>query len=172
MEDTAQMNTAVEGNKDEPTIVNATRVQQTARLKVNTAWKFALQVMLSIMLVLSGAALLLVKVRRTLPRSLHSIASVMGFLAGSKMCNHDENVIPSGSEYLSGKELNKLFRGRQFSLGWWKSGKTRTADIAAGGEDEAVGEVAIPQNFVVEPTETERFGIDMEGPMVACEIAA
>lgn len=169
MEDVTGAGTAIDGNRDEPAIVNGTRIQQSARLKINVASKFALQIMLSVMLVLDAAALLLVKVRKTLPRSPHSIASVMGFLANSNMCDSDKGILPSGSEFWDEKELKRAFRGRQFSLGWWTSNKNNGVAAIDEGEEEVVEETPIQRDVAIEASGAERYSIDVEGPMTVCE---
>ncbi|KAL8937265.1 MAG: hypothetical protein Q9216_004513, partial [Gyalolechia sp. 2 TL-2023] len=94
-------------------------IRQITRLKMNNASKSTFQIMLAVMVVLSGIAVRLVKIRGTLPRDPYSMASVMGFLAGSKMSNPESKIIPPGSEFLGLDGLAKVFDGQKFRLGWW-----------------------------------------------------
>ena len=120
-----------EGQEEaEGVTVNGKLIKQTTRLKMNNASKLTLQIMLAVMIVLSGTAVRLVKIRGTLPRDPYSVASVMGFLAGSTVCDREsasksgskskvKPIIPPGSEFLSLDQLTKVFDGRKFRLGWW-----------------------------------------------------
>ncbi|KAL8952674.1 MAG: hypothetical protein Q9222_001411 [Ikaeria aurantiellina] len=105
----------------EAVTVDGRLIRQITRLKMNNASKCTFQIMLAVMIVLSGIAVRLVKIRGTLPRDPYSIASVMGFLAGPKMTDPELKIIPPGSEFLRSDGLAKVFDGRKLRLGWWSA---------------------------------------------------
>lgn len=105
----------------------------------------------------------------------------MGFLAGSKICDPKENIIPPGSEFLRRKELARLFEGRRFSLGWWTSSAGQ--EVEADAEHEEVEVVAasesdpfhewhelMPRGSESSVSKAERFGIDVGHAGAACSI--
>lgn len=172
----------------EAVTVDGRLIRQITRLKMNNASKLTLQIMLAVMIVLSGIAVRLVKIRGTLPRDPYSMASVMGFLAGSKMSDPESKIIPPGSEFLSLDGLAKVFEGRKFRLGWWSasldaggcSGRTTTR-IASQQQRDAYAEnkssnnewdgspaeesseiLPEKQNATVWSKDRSRFGIDID----------
>lgn len=149
---------SVDGSKA-TTTVDGTAIQQVTRLKMNNSSKLTLQIMLGVMLLLMAVAVKMVKIRGTLPRSPLNIASAMGFLAGSTMCDPAENFIPPGAEFMSRKDLRRLFDGQHYSLGWWVRNSSREqseVDLAKGGYSVAVSAVN-PR----EVSKSSRFGIDV-----------
>ena len=166
------------GNSTKGTTINGTIKHRATRLKMNNASKLILQILLGIMTLFMAVAVKTVKIRRTLPRSPYSIASIMGFLAGSKMCDPKVNIIPPGSEFLSKKELARLFEGQKFSLGWWKldAGQEIQADAENEEEEIAASEGdATHEGYELMPTgreklmsRTDRFGIDIGYADGAC----
>lgn len=111
-------------NASSATAIDGTATRLVSRLKINSASKLALQIMLGAMTILGGAAFCLVDLRKTLPRDPCSIASTMALFAGSKMCSRE--YMPEGTEWLSEQELNHFWRGQKFSLGWWPADEGRT----------------------------------------------
>lgn len=168
---------ALESNVAEAITVNCTMTQQVTRLKMNNASKLTLQIMLGIMTLFMAVAVKMVKIRRTLPRSPYSIVSVMGFLAGSKICDPKENFIPPGSEFLRRKELARLFEGRTFSLGWWTSSAGQEVESDAEHEVEVAASESdpfhewhelMPTGSESSVSKAERFGIDVAHAGAAC----
>lgn len=105
------------------------------RVVQNPASKVALEVLLATMLVFTAIAYIMTPMRNVLPHSPCTIAGVMSLLAGSDLCRRA--VIPEGAEFMTDEELEKVFEGYLFSLGWF----------GARGGGEGGGE--------------ERFGIDV-----------
>ena len=169
---------ALGNNITRATTVNGTMTQQVTRFKMNNASKLILQILLGIMTLFMAVAVKTVKIRRTLPRSPYSIASIMGFLAGSKMCDPKENIIPPGSEFLRKKELARLFEGQRFSLGWWKLDAGQEVEADAENEEEEIAASegdATHEGYELMPTgreklisRTDRFGIDIGYAEGAC----
>ncbi|KAL8862737.1 MAG: hypothetical protein Q9178_000679 [Gyalolechia marmorata] len=131
--------------------VNGTLTRRTTRLKMNNASKLTLQIMFAVMVVLSGLAVHFIKIRGTLPRDPYSIASQMGFLAGSEMCTPQSGLFSPGSEFLSIGELNKSFNGQKFRLGWW------SAPIAE--KNGTVSSRASQQGDTNEGLDAERYSV-------------
>jgi hypothetical protein len=50
----------------------------------------------------------------------------MSLLAGSEMI--ESKIIPAVAEFMSDKELAKVFEGYMFSLGWWDT-ELKTSDL-------------------------------------------
>lgn len=174
--------------ESEAVTVDGRLIRKIARLKMNNASKLTLQIMLAVMIVLSGIAVRLVKIRGTLPRDPYSMASVMGFLAGSKMSDPESKIIPPGSEFLSLDGLVKVFDGRKFRLGWWSaspdaggcSGRTtprsalqqqrdayaenKSSNHGRDGFPAEVSSEMLPekQNTTVLSKDRPRFGIDID----------
>lgn len=105
------------------------------RVVQNPASKVALEVLLATMLIFTAIAYIMTPMRNVLPHSPCTIAGVMSLLADSDLCRRA--VIPEGAEFMTDEELEKVFKGYLFSLGWF----------GAGGGGEGGGE--------------ERFGIDV-----------
>jgi hypothetical protein len=111
-----------DGSSD--SIIDGTATVFVSRLKISSASKLALQIMLGVMTVLGALAFWLVDFRRTLPRDPCSIASTMALFVDSKLCSREH--IPAGAEWMSAGELNHLWRGQKFSLGWWNANESMT----------------------------------------------
>ncbi|KAK8078316.1 hypothetical protein PG996_004486 [Apiospora saccharicola] len=60
-----------------------------------------------------------VRLRGVLPRAPYTIASVMGFLAGSPLCDPDIVTLPENLGLMSDRDLRAAFDGWLFSLDWW-----------------------------------------------------
>ncbi|KAI0547695.1 hypothetical protein F4679DRAFT_586366 [Xylaria curta] len=154
------------------TVANGTITQQVTRLKINNSSKLALQIVLGVMATFMVIAVKMVKIRGVLPRNPHSIASVMAFLAGLKLCDAKENIIPPGSEFLKKEELSQIFKDRRFGLGWWtlrddrdveEDGEYDEMELAAADESHTMHE----RHTLVNPrarssiSGARRFGIDV-----------
>ncbi|KAI0440641.1 hypothetical protein F4803DRAFT_552925 [Xylaria telfairii] len=98
--------------------ISGKAIREIGRLTIDYPSKLALQIILAIMLILGTIAFRLVHLRGTLPRNPCSIASVMGFLAGSELCSSGE-VMPERAEWMSREELDRSLDKWVFSLGWW-----------------------------------------------------
>ncbi|KAI1157413.1 hypothetical protein F5B18DRAFT_645191 [Nemania serpens] len=142
-------------------IITGTVTREAERLTVDYASKLALQITLAIMVVLSAIAFRLANLRGLLPRNPCSIASVMGFLAGSKLCSsHD--ILPEGAEWKSLEELEESLDGYVFSLGWWTKEPISTS---SGTENNSIN---VDQNDISQPATVRnrtRFGIDVGTPI-------
>ena len=112
------------------------------RLKQNATSKLILQIFLGIMLACGVFVYSYRRVRQLLPHSPYSIAGTMSLLAGSEMI--ERNILPAGAEFMSEKELARVFDGYLFSLGWWGD----------SSEKEGTGVVGRRQ-------QSRRFGIDI-----------
>lgn len=130
----------------------------TSRLQMNFASKLALQIMLATMTILGASALWLTDLRGTLPRKPTTIAGQLALFAGSDMCDEKKPLFPRDALWKSGKELDKVFDGWLFSLGWWP--KTRKSD---GGASEGAVEMSVDALLERKEVEGRRFGIDVGG---------
>jgi Protein of unknown function (DUF3433) len=138
--------------------LTGTMQRKISRLQVNFASKLALQIMLGLMTLLGTGAFWLTDLRGTLPRNPCSIASTMGFLAGSDLCDSEKPMLPKGAEWIKREELEKVLEGWLFSLGWWN----RWQGECVGGHDGHghTGQ-ALPQK---KEKDVNRFGIDVGIP--------
>ncbi|KAJ3564443.1 hypothetical protein NPX13_g7844 [Xylaria arbuscula] len=141
--------------------ISGTVTRAIRRLTVNYPSKLALQITLATMTVLSALAFRLAKLRGTLPRNPCSIASVMGFLAGSRLCSSGD-ILPEGAEWMTLEELNELLNGHTFSLGWWPQ-EARAAG-SDNGENSMNTDETSPSQQTGISTGT-RFGIDVGTPL-------
>ncbi|KAI3317653.1 hypothetical protein HD806DRAFT_514296 [Xylariaceae sp. AK1471] len=130
-------------NKDLP-VITGTIHRKVARLSIDYKSKLILQIMLATMLVLEACAVWQMNLRGTLPRKPFSIASIMGFLAGSNICK--PGFLPKGAEWMDKEELARLFGDQIFGLGWWDDTSQNT------------------RNEEHEDTKNLRFGIDVGEP--------
>ena len=130
-------------------VVRGTVDIMASRLQLKQTSKLVLQICLAFMTLFGVAALLLTDLRSTLPRNPCSIASTMGFLAGSDLCQVEEK---------RWTDLDAAaYEGSMLSLGWWE----QSARKAASSENEAGEE----DNSTEEPEIAERrFGIDIGVP--------
>ncbi|TGJ83560.1 hypothetical protein E0Z10_g5212 [Xylaria hypoxylon] len=129
---------------EELPVIKGTIHKRVARLTIDYTSKLVLQILLSIMLLLEAGAVWQMDLRGTLPRKPYSIASIMGFLAGSSIC--EPTFMPKGAEWMSKDELSRLFGYRTLGLGWWDD------DYQDTGNDETEH----PRNL--------RYGIDFGEP--------
>lgn len=96
------------------------------RLQQNATSKLILQVFLGIMLACGVFVYSPRNMRHVLPHCPWSIAGTMSLLAGSEMV--ERRMVPAGAEFMSDKDLAKVFEGYVFSLGWWFTG-AKTSDL-------------------------------------------
>ncbi|GAB7363958.1 hypothetical protein MBLNU230_g4520t1 [Neophaeotheca triangularis] len=123
---------AVEG--DEGYLVG-TAEAFSSRLQLNYASKLTIQIMLGVMNLLGACTYLLSNLRGSLPRKPTSIGSRMALLAGSDVCDERKGLLPPEAVRMSDKELDRMFDGWFFSLGWWKRSMTSLdRDTASEGE--------------------------------------
>jgi hypothetical protein len=143
---------------DDATATQGTMKIRTTRLKINGASKLALQIMLGTMTLLGLAALWLTDLRGTLPRNPCSIASTMGFVAGSDLCDGPDPLIPEHALYMSRAEQERMWGGWMFSLGWWPA-KRRKSEASGGNK---------PRGLKIDLSdmgpEARRFGVDVGEP--------
>jgi Protein of unknown function (DUF3433) len=130
------------------TTATGTATRQITRLKMNNASKLTLQIMLAVMTLFMAVAVKIVRIRHTLPRSPYSIASVMGFLAGSRLCAPKEGIFPPpGSEVLNQRETVRLLKGWDFRLGWWQQQQQQQEGEEQSGGGEAQGRWSEPADW-------------------------
>jgi hypothetical protein len=139
---------------DKNNLVTGTAYRYTSRLKMNFASKLALQIMLATMTILGASAFWLTDLRGTLPRKPTTIASTLALFAGSDMCDEKKPLIPRHALWKHGKELDKVFDGWLFSLGWWSKTR-RDVDSVSNETDEASGDTLLE----AKEGEGRRFGI-------------
>ena len=133
-----------DSSHEEAPLIKGTIHNRVGRLTIDHTSKLVLQIMLSIMLLLEAGAVWKMNLRGTLPRKPYSIASIMGFLAGSSIC--EPTFMPKGAEWMNKEELSRLFGDRTLGLGWWDDDHHDT------GNDETEH----PKNL--------RYGIDFGEP--------
>jgi hypothetical protein len=136
--------------------VTGTAYRYTSRLQMNFASKLALQILLAAMTVLGASAFWLTDLRGTLPRKPTTIASQLALFAGSDMCDEKKPLIPREGLWMHGKELDKVFDGWLFSLGWWPKTR-RGVDTVSNETDETSGDALLE----TKEGEGRRFGIDV-----------
>ncbi|KAH0431144.1 hypothetical protein CcaCcLH18_07322 [Colletotrichum camelliae] len=129
-------------------LIKGTMETQVTRLFINRTAKIILQSFLGSMIALGLTAFFLVDLKGTLPRSPHSIASIMALFAGSDLC---ANHIPEGAVWMNKQQLDQLFEGYLFSLGWWKR-NVEEADSQDNDDETRASSIE------------ERFGIDIGTP--------
>jgi hypothetical protein len=136
--------------------ITGTAYRYTSRLKMNFASKLALQIMLAAMTVLGVSAFWLTDLRGTLPRKPTTIASTLALFAGSDICDEKKPLIPREALWKQGKELDKVFDGWLFSLGWWPKTR-RDVDTVSNETDGTSGDALLE----TKEGEGRRFGIDV-----------
>ncbi len=153
-------NNSSSANSPNPTTVRGTASRQVSRLRIDKASKLALQIMIATMTLFMAVAVKKAKIRKTLPRNPCNIASVMGFLAGSALCDPERTLIPPGSEFLDKPGMAKLFKGRMVSLRWWplsnvvpsearnEAGREASQERESEGDDRSMAR-------------NQRFGVDL-----------
>jgi hypothetical protein len=102
------------------------------RLKQDAASKLILQILLGIMLAGGLFVYSRSNMRTVLPHCPWSIVGTMRLLAGSEMV--ERTTIPAGGEFMSDRELTKVFEGYLFSLGWWDTAQRRGTNNSPGGQ--------------------------------------
>ncbi|KAJ2997598.1 hypothetical protein NUW58_g614 [Xylaria curta] len=138
--------------------ISGTATREIGRLTIDYPSKLALQIVLATMVVLGAIAFRLANLRGTLPRNPCSIASVMGFLAGSELCSSG-GVMPEGGEWMSREELEKSLDRWLFSLGWWtRNTSPETRNDPVNGRQNDISQQANTSTGT-------RFGIDVGTPV-------
>ncbi|KAH6991758.1 hypothetical protein EDB82DRAFT_553592 [Fusarium venenatum] len=136
---------------------------EVTHLVIDSTSKLILQILLGAMTGLSFIGFLLVKIRRTLPRDPCTIGSTMSLLAGSELCDPRFQVLPSGAERMSVKEMTLALDGWVFSLGWWRS--TTANDTSCPEVDSSTSHVDLSARNATETDEKKmRFGINIGKP--------
>ncbi|KAJ3523477.1 hypothetical protein NM208_g12436 [Fusarium decemcellulare] len=145
------------------TEITGTSSQEVTRLAIHSTSKVILQVLLGTMVIGGLTSYALVKLDGTLPRNPCTIASTMGFLAGSQLCDPGSDIIPQGAEFMSDQQLKQAFNGWVFSLGWWYS-----QDASVEGSDETVNHSGLLDGYesssrtISRREKTNgRFGVDV-----------
>ncbi|KAK7920114.1 hypothetical protein PG985_008136 [Apiospora marii] len=110
------------------------------RLTIHEPSKLVLQALLGGMALLGLVAYGSVRLRGVLPRAPYTIASVLGFLAGSQLCDRDVVTLPADLGLMSDRGLRGALDGWVFSLGWWArdggGGKRGPDGASEDGYDE------------------------------------
>jgi len=141
-------------------LVQGTANSFSSRLRLNFASKLTMQIMLGIMFVLGSFTYSLTNLRSTLPRKPFSIASRMALFASSDLCDERKTPLPHDAIWMPKKELDEVFSGWLFSLGWWEEAisdardrerETTTRDEAASSREK-------------KRQTSSRFGIDIGIP--------
>ncbi|KAK1856285.1 hypothetical protein CCHR01_01033 [Colletotrichum chrysophilum] len=146
-------------SKDFETSIQGTSLQKTTRLAIDKVSKTILQSLIATITVLSFVAYKLVKIRGTLPRNPCSIASTMGFLADSQLCDPKSGILPKDASLMTERELRQGLHGFVFSLGWWDRSKDSNNSRPASPSREEISDLdARDQQGVSEST---YFGIDV-----------
>jgi hypothetical protein len=117
-------------------LVRGTVATKGSRLQMDRTSKIILQVLLATMTVFGLVAFLLMDLRGTLPRKPTTIASVVAFLADSDFCSPQRDLLPTRAEWLSEGEMDRLFHGWLFSMGWWPAKKKESAAQRDSCEDD------------------------------------
>ncbi len=144
----------------------------TRRLQQNAAPKLALQIMLGVMTACGLFAFWFTRMRNTLPYNPWSIAGTMGLLAGSELCRSHEaaneidhgtassvdfhrgdehDLIPLGAEWMSDREVRRVFSKYRYSLGWWR----RSDGSKRYGIDVGIPTATTPGGVFSEPKQKE-----------------
>ncbi|KAH0420827.1 hypothetical protein CcaCcLH18_13788 [Colletotrichum camelliae] len=141
------------------TPINGVSWQITTRISIHRTSKVVLQALLAAMTVLGLIGYKLVKLRGTLPRNPCSIASTMGFLADSQLCDPDAGIIPADAGTTSERELGQSLGGYVFSLGWWEEVGDKSKNTTASPRDGELGEPGVVGESEV--SRRRHFGIDV-----------
>jgi len=139
-------------------VINGTVQLQVSRLKMTYGSKLALEIMLGVMTLLGAIAFVLADLRGTLPRKPTSIASAMGFFAGSDLCTGSNPLLSTGPRWPSEKELDEALDGWLFALGWWS--KSVEAQ-SSGNESDNDGNENAEAARLSQESRGKRFGIDV-----------
>ncbi|KAF6822646.1 hypothetical protein CPLU01_11890 [Colletotrichum plurivorum] len=138
-------------------VIQGVASEPITRISIHPTSKLVLQALLATMTVLELVAYKLVKLRGTLPRNPCSIASTMGFLADSQLCDPGSGILPKNAAVMSEKELAQSLHGYVFSLGWWGGAGDRTKMTDPSAEEET----GVERKPEPEVERTNRFGIDV-----------
>ncbi|KAL3306693.1 hypothetical protein RB213_010826 [Colletotrichum asianum] len=146
-------------SKDSETSLQGTSLKTTTRLAMHKVSKIILQSLLAATTILSFVGYRLVKIRGTLPRNPCSIASTMGFLADSQLCDPKSGILPKDASLMTERELRQSLHGFVFSLGWWDRSKdsNNSRPASPSGEDSSDLDARNQQ----EVSESTYFGIDV-----------
>lgn len=110
------------------------------RLAVHAPSKVWLQALLGAMALLGLAAYGSVRLRGVLPRAPHTVASVLGLLAGSRLCDPDAVALPDGLGRMTDRARRAALDGWLFGLGWWaRDGGAKPGPDGAGGDGGDAG---------------------------------
>lgn len=101
------------------------------RLVQSTLSTRLLQGVLAALLLCAIVVFLLIDMRKVLPKQIGSVAAVASLLAGSRLLDEKEGLIPPGAEWWSDKEWKQrgVWEQEAFRMGWWD---------AAGGNGSGI----------------------------------
>ncbi|EXF75646.1 hypothetical protein CFIO01_04579 [Colletotrichum fioriniae PJ7] len=143
--------------QNEKQSVNGTISREESRLIMNYTPKLILQILLGAMMIFGLTAYVLVDLKGTLPRSPHSIASSMALFAGSELC---ENHIPENAEWMNKQQLDRVFQGYTFALGWWSRSATEADSRSI---DSLLDAPVVDERFGIDVGTPERLGFEAKG---------
>ncbi|KAF5000433.1 hypothetical protein FGRMN_1764 [Fusarium graminum] len=135
---------------------------EVTHLVIDRTSKLILQVLFTIMTVLSFIGFCLVRIRGTLPRDPCSIGSTMALLADSQICDKGSGIVPEAAQYMSESQLSRVFDGWVFSLGWWSPGYSVALSLNSGdvpGSDTVLK--SISGTAITAVQDEKRFGVDV-----------
>lgn len=146
-------------SENSETSMQGTTLRTTTRLAIHRVSKFILQSLLAATTILSFVGYYLVKIRGTLPRNPCSIASTMGFLADSQLCDPKTGILPKDASLMNERELCQSLHGFVFSLGWWERSRdsNNSRPTSPSGEESNDLDAGDQQ----EASENTYFGIDV-----------
>lgn len=148
-----------------PTIVDGISTDLASRLNISNASKLTLQIMLGTMTLLGTGAYSLADIRGTLPRNPLPIASSIVFFVGSDICGQE--AIPRGAGFMKKTQLDRIFQGRVFGLGWWRVREEEPSQRLDGNGEETIdGLGGGGGSGTVIERERATFGIDEGVPEV------
>ncbi|KAK1512502.1 uncharacterized protein CCOS01_14742 [Colletotrichum costaricense] len=143
--------------QNEKQSVNGTISREESRLIMNYTPKLILQILLGAMMILGLTAYIMVDLKGTLPRSPHSIASSMALFAGSELC---ANHIPEDAEWMNKQQLDRIFQGYTFALGWWSRSATEADSRSI---DSLLDAPVVDERFGIDVGTPERLGFEAKG---------
>jgi len=115
---------------DSENLVHGTAYSFLSRLKLNFASKLTMQIMLGTMFIFGALTYSLMNLRSTLPRNPYSIASRMALFASSELCDERKALLPRNAIHMPLEELDQIFNGWLFSLGWWQEAESDSNDLS------------------------------------------
>jgi hypothetical protein len=107
-----------------PTTLPATHLTPyRTRLVQSSLSTRLLQGVLAALLLCAIVVFVLIDMRKVLPKKIGTIAAAASLLAGSRLLDEREGLIPPGAEWWSDKELLRrgIWQGQKFRMGWWES---------------------------------------------------